>query len=435
MPILDFNDPNPGFGGGGGGGGGSEGFTATEIDTDLGSGMDTLPSLSAATEGHYYLYTLSNPSNSAMLLADGFDTINGQAALAVGVGESVLLQVGATEWEVVAVGPEKVRVELASGGDIYVLPQLSTVPAYTTVIVIYNDPGTSDPVEVQPYAGDTFADAEFTGYIFDLYDSVVLYSEGFQWRAKVKPVAASFSPTYALEYALVNGGLISGSELSVHQLNCSTPSDATITSLSVTGAGWVTPPSVFLRGARSHTNVFGGGPLVMSPAGITAPNNNRSVEIVFKLTDARTQAYVALAQIGTFSTNECFGIIRASTDNSATQAIDFQAGAGNAGGTGNIIPMWSDTSLIQNLWCYVCITYDSVIGEYTAYWWADGDGAFSSDALAFANAGTGTAQPIYLGGNGSSFYTWPGEYAYIALHNTVLSSDYRDTMVALLGLS
>lgn len=435
MPILDFNDPNPGFGGGGGGGGGSEGFTATEIDTDLSSGMATLPALSGVTEGHYYLYTLSNPANSAMLFADGSDTIDGSNILTVGVGESVLLVAGASEWEVVAVGPEKVRVELASGGDIYVLPQLSTVPAYTTVIVIYNDPGTSDPVEVQPYAGDTFADAEFTGYIFDLYDSVVLYSEGFQWRAKVKPVTAAFSPTYALEYALVNGGLISGSELSVHQINCSTPSDAVVTTLSVTGTGWVTPPSVFTRGARSVTGTTGGGPLAMSPAGPTAPNNNRSVEIVFKLTDARTQTYVALAQIGMFSTNECFGTIRASTDNSATQAIDFQAGAGNAGGTGNLIPMWSDTSLIQNLWCYVCITYDSVAEEYTAYWWADGDGAFSSNALAFANAGTGTAQPIYLGGNGANFFTWPGEYAYIALHNTVLSSDYRDTMVALLGLS
>lgn len=173
----------------------------------------------------------------------------------------------------------------------------------------------------------------------------------------------------------------------------------------------------------------------MSPAGPTAPNNNRSVEIVFKLTGARTQTYVALAQIGMFSTNECFGTIRASTDNSATQAIDFQAGAGNAGGTGNLIPMWSDTSLIQNLWCYVCITYDSVAAEYNAYWWADGDGAFSTGSLAFANAGTGTAQPIYLGGNGASFYTWPGEYAYIALHDTVLSSDYRDNVVSLLGLS
>lgn len=95
MPILDFNDPNPAFGGGGGG----SGLNETEIDTSGGSGNTTLPAFSGATTGDYYLFTLSDPEYAGTIIADGSDTIDGAGTLAVGIGESVLLVVGASEWK------------------------------------------------------------------------------------------------------------------------------------------------------------------------------------------------------------------------------------------------------------------------------------------------------------------------------------------------
>lgn len=422
-------------GGGGGGGEDEEMVHSLEMDTSMGPGMLNLDPESGYPTGAILIITSSLPPGGGFIFPTFGDTIGGEMNRQLGANETLILQASGTgDFTVLGSSPSLVGVELAEGGDTYTLPSLASVPANYMQLVVFNiGAGT---VIVEPAEGDTLTGGDQT--IANLYESRVFYNSGIgSWEphTQTSAIPAAYSPTYALEYGLAQGALVSGSEMSVHHLNCSDPSDATVTSLSVSGASWETPPSAAVRGARAATNVFGGGPLVMSPAGPTAPNADRAFELVFKLTASRTQNYVALGQWGTYSTAECLGLVRAAGDVAATQSIDFQAGAGNAAGTGNTLRLWDDTALIQNLWCYVVGNYDATAGQFTLYWWADGDGGFSSDTLAFANAGTGTAQPIYAGGNGASFYTWPGHYAYIGLHNAQLSEAYRNAMRAALGLT
>ena len=61
---------------------------------------------------------------------------------------------------------------------------------------MYNDHGTGNPVEVVPFSGDTISPAEYSGYIFDLYDSTLLFHNGFQWLGKSTPTAGVIEPRF-----------------------------------------------------------------------------------------------------------------------------------------------------------------------------------------------------------------------------------------------
>lgn len=241
------------------------------------------------------------------------------------------------------------------------------------------------------------------------------------------------SPVYALDYARLNGSLSVGTEISVHHIDVGslTPGNATV------GWGTVTFHASPLAAARRVVRLTSNtttGPLLISNAAPTAPSADRSFEMVFKISANRSTNYVALANIGPFGSAECFGCLRGQVAAAPNPGMDFQAGAGNGAGTGNVVVLYEDTTDIVGLWVYFLAIYDASEGEYTLYWRAEGDADWSSATLAFANAGTGSVSSVRLGGDSGSFYGWPGDYAFAALHDAALDTTYRDGMWSLLGL-
>lgn len=242
-----------------------------------------------------------------------------------------------------------------------------------------------------------------------------------------------FTPEYALDFARIHGALVAGTEINTHVLGYggATPTDSTVDYGTVS---FQDSPIPAIRRVGRITNSSTTGPVAITEAGPTAPNADRSVELLFKLTANRSVNYAAVAMIGPRSSVECFGALRAEGGDPGLRGLDWQAGNGDQGGTTKITQLYDDTTDILNLWVYVLISYDASEGEYTLHWRAEGEESWGTATYALANAGTGSSELIRLGGDSGAFYAWPADYAYMAIHNAALGTTYRDGMWSLLGL-
>lgn len=242
-----------------------------------------------------------------------------------------------------------------------------------------------------------------------------------------------FSPVYALDYARINGSLVTGTEINAHVIGygSAAPTNSTVSYGTIS---FQASPIPAIRRVGRITDTSTTGPVAITEAGPTAPNADRSFEIVFKLTANRGVNYAAVAMIGPRGSAEGFGALRAQGGDPGLRGLDWQANDGDQAGTTKITRLYADTTDILNLWVYVLISYDASEGEYTLWWRAEGEGSWGTATYAQANAGTGSSEILRLGGDSGAFYAWPADYAYAALHNAALDTTYRDGMWSLLGL-
>lgn len=179
-------------------GGGGSSVVDLEMDTSMGSGMLSLDPEDSYNPGDILIIGSSDPPGGGFIFPTFPDTVDGQMNLQLGAAEKVILAAtGSGNFEILGFAPKLYAVEFANGGDTFTLPDLDTVPAGYTQLVLFNSgPG---QVTVEPFSGQTLTGGDQV--IDTLYKGLVFINTGYNaWEpyTKSSDIEPSYSPNVSI---------------------------------------------------------------------------------------------------------------------------------------------------------------------------------------------------------------------------------------------
>ena len=400
----------------GGGGGAAQDIFELEMDTSIGMGMLNLSSEASYNAGDILIITASNPANGGFIFPSAPDTINGEINLALGAAQTVLLRAtGTGDWSLLATAPNQYRVEFAAGGDTFTLPALSTVPAGTCYLVVFNSG--SGVVTVEPYAGDTLTGGNQT--INTTYAGMVFINTGYgAWEPYSQTSALPTpAPTTLISIALANNALHCWGGRANPFEDLAGSADFT----PVTGQAGIPPIPVCVEGmllSNQEATTFGGPVTGATACSLSRSGSDRSFAWLFRCSAEDAGGDAVLLRLGVTTKGLC--TIRLTSNWIVDDPATWPTGTTTL----------TTAAAIRDAWVLLTGWWEEAENTLHLFWSIGGAAEGSNDHEATDTPTSGEDQ-IQLGYN--STYSDTVYHAFLAVWDDSTGVDIRSQLYAALG--